>query len=210
MNNLPSNVFVIRDAETLKAISDPLRLKIFGLLQDQNMTVKQLAEILEVAPTRLYYHMNQLESLGLIRVAATRVVAGIIEKQYRASATRVSVDRALFSPGAAPVNETIETMLTAILDGVRDAVRESVRTELVNPERESPAEGGLLLGRRWMRLTAEEAGELYESLSALLKEFDGRHQDGLVIGTHLYEVLLGLYPVTTPAENTETEIDPDA
>ncbi len=210
MNNLPSNVFVIRDADTLKAISDPLRLKIFGLLQDQNMTVKQLAVILEVAPTRLYYHMNQLESLGLIRVAATRVVAGIIEKQYRASATRVSVDRALFSPGTAPVNETIETMLTAILDGVRDAVRESVQAELVNPERESPAEGGLLLGRRWMRLTTAEAGELYDGLVALLEEFDSRHQDGLFTGTHPYEVLLGLYPVTESAENTETEIDPDA
>lgn len=210
MNELPGNVFIIRDAETLKAISDPLRLQIFGLLQDRTMTVKQLAELLEVAPTRLYYHMNQLESIGLIRVAETRIVAGIIEKHYRATATRVSVDRALFSPGAAPVNETIEAMLTAILDGVRDAVRESVRRGLVDPERESPAEGGLLLGRRWMQLTTAEAEELYQRLVSALKEFDRRHRDDTDAAVLPYEVLLGLYPVTEPVENVEKRDEPDA
>ncbi len=174
------------------------------------MTVKQLAEALDVAPTRLYYHMNQLESLGLIHVAETRIVAGIIEKHYRANATRISVDRALFSPGAAPVDETIEAMLTAILDGVRDAVRESVRAGLVNPRHESPAEGGLLLGRRWMRLTTTEAGELYDRLIAALDEFDDRHLNDAAIEAAPYEVLLGLYPVTELRENAEQDADADA
>ncbi len=207
---LPENVFVIRDAETLKAISDPLRLRIFGLLQGQSHTVKELAAELDVAQTRLYYHMNQLESLGLIRVAETHVVAGIIEKHYRATASRVSVDRALFSPGAAPVDTAVEAMLTGILDGSRDAVRESVRQGLANPELESPADGGLLLGRRWLRLTRAEAGELYDRLVAALREFEGRHEADPASEVQTFEVLLGLYPTADLLKETDDDGQPNA
>jgi DNA-binding transcriptional ArsR family regulator len=210
MGKLPDNVFVIRDAETLKAISDPLRLKIFGLLQERTMTVKQLAEALDVAQTRLYYHMNQLESLGLIKVANTRVVAGIIEKQYRASAKRLTVDRTLFSPGAAPVNETIEALLTAILDGVRDSIRESVHADLIDPQRESPREGGLLLGRTWFRLTREEAGQLYDRFVGALAEFEGRHPDQSEDDVVSYESLVGLYPVVEPVDDLNQDDDKNA
>ncbi len=210
MSTLGNHVFVIRDAETLKAISDPLRLKIFGLLQDESRTAKELAEELGVAQTRLYYHINLLESLGLIRVSSTRIVAGIIEKHYRASASRISVDRGLFSPGAAPVDTAIEAMLTAILEGVRDAVRESVRDGLADPEHESPAEGGLLLGRRWLRLTRDEAEQFYQQMVGTLKEFEARHENEAREDNVSYEVLLGLYPVTTMLEGTERDDEPHA
>ncbi|MGA7671569.1 MAG: helix-turn-helix domain-containing protein [Nitrolancea sp.] len=196
MENITQNVFYIRDAETMKVISDPLRLRIFGLLQGEARTVKELASELDAAPTRLYYHMNQLESLGLIEVAETRVVAGIIEKHYRAAATRIAIDRAIFNPGVAPVDQAVEAMLTGILDGSRDAIRDVVRRGLVDPQLESPGEGGLLLGRRWLRLTQDEAGEFYDRLVALLHEFAGRHQPDADADIKTYEALLGLYPVT--------------
>lgn len=209
MPELPSNIFVIRDAETLKAISDPFRLKIFGLLKDRSMTAKQLAETLEVPQTRLYYHLNQLEALGLIGVAGTRVVAGIIEKRYRASAGRIAVDRALFSSGVAPGDAALETMLSAVLDGVRDAVRESVHAGLVDPQQESPAEGGLVLGRVWLRLTRDEANELYERLIALLKPYDLRHQEEMDDERMPYEAMLALYPMAHPFDEPERDEEAD-
>jgi DNA-binding transcriptional ArsR family regulator len=174
------------------------------------MTAKQLAETLEVPQTRLYYHINQLEALGLIRVDGTRVVAGIIEKRYRASATRIAVDRALLSPGAAPGDTALETMLSAILDGVRDAVRDSARAGLVDPQKESPAEGGLVLGRVWLRLTREEANELDERLIALLRSYDRPHQGEEDADLSLYEALLGLYPVAPPIDASEQVDEADA
>ncbi len=210
MKHIPQNVFFIRDAETMKVISDPLRLRLFGLLQGAPRTVKELAAELDVAPTRLYYHMNQLESLGLIEVAETRVVAGIIEKHYRASASRIAIDRAIFNPGVAPVDQAVEAMLTGILDGSRDAIREIVRRGLVDPQIESPGEGGLLLGRRWLRLTQAESGEFYDRLIDLLNEFEGRHQTGSDDEVDTYEALLGLYPVTEQLRATTTEGTPDA
>jgi DNA-binding transcriptional ArsR family regulator len=199
MSDFPANVFVIRDLETLKAISDPLRLRIFGLLQGEARTVKQLAKKLGVAPTRLYYHVNQLESIGLVRVVETRIVGGIIEKHYRAAVSRISVDRGLLTPGAAPIDAALETMLSAILDGVREAVRESVRANLVDPTLETPAEHGLLLGRKWLRLTQDDAMEFYERLMALLAEFAKRETHATNDTVSLpYETIVGLYPVTNP------------
>ena len=198
MSDFPANVFVIRDLETLKAISDPLRLRIFGLLQGEARTVKQLAQELGVAPTRLYYHVNQLETLGLVRVVETRIVGGIIEKHYRAGVARISVDRGLLTPGAAPVDAALETMLSAILDGVRDAIRESVRANLVDPTLETPAEHGLLLGRKWLRLTRNDATELHDRLIGLLTEFEARRRDETDKNSLPYEMIVGLYPVTNP------------
>jgi len=199
MSEFPANVFVIRDLETLKAVSDPLRLRLFGLLQGEARTVKQLAKELGVAPTRLYYHINQLEELGLVRVAETRVVGGIIEKQYQAAVARITVDRGLLTPGAGPVDGALETMLSAILDGVREAVRGSVRAGLIDPTLETPAERGLLLGRKWLRLSPDDAASLYERLIALLTEYAER-SSGEDENDLPYEIVVGLYPVTNPPE----------
>ena len=48
------------------------------------MSVKELAEELGEPQTRLYRHVKVLESAGLIEVAATRMVSGILEQRYRA------------------------------------------------------------------------------------------------------------------------------
>ena len=60
-------------------------------------TVKQIAADLKTPIKKLYYHVNLLEEHGLIRITSTRVVSGIIEKQYRVTAYRLSVERALRS-----------------------------------------------------------------------------------------------------------------
>jgi DNA-binding transcriptional ArsR family regulator len=204
MSEFPSNVFVIRDLETLKAVSDPLRLRLVGLLQGEARTVKQLAKELGVAPTRLYYHINQLEELGLVRVAETNLVGGIIEKQYQAAVARITVDRGLLTPGAGPVDGALETMLSAILDGVREAVRGSVRAGLIDLKQETPEERGLLLGRKWLRLSPEDAASLYERLIGLLSEYAARSSD---VNENLlpYEIVVGLYPVTNPPEENRKE-----
>lgn len=204
MSEFPSYVFVIRDLETLKAVSDPLRLRLFGLLQGEARTVKQLAKELGVAPTRLYYHINQLEELGLVRVAETNLVGGIIEKRYQAAVARITVDRGLLTPGAGPVDGALETMLSAILDGVREAVRGSVRAGLIDLAQETPSERGLLLGRKWLRLTPEDAASLYDGLIKLLSDYATRSSNADADRLS-YEIVVGLYPVTNPPEDEQEE-----
>src|SRR4051812_39819474 len=78
--------FVIADVEALKAIADPLRLRILLTAAEESRTAKELAGQLEVPQTRLYYHLGLLEKAGLLRVASTRIVSGIEERRYEATA----------------------------------------------------------------------------------------------------------------------------
>src|SRR6266513_2118828 len=82
----PAPEMVVSNFDTLKVVADPTRLRILEVLIEQPLTVKQVARKLEIAPTKLYYHVNLLEEHGLLTVTASRVVSGIIEKQYRTTA----------------------------------------------------------------------------------------------------------------------------
>ena len=187
------DVFVVRTPEELKVVADPLRLRLLALLRQAPHTVKELAELLDLPPTRLYYHINQLEAPGLIRVVETRLVSGIVEKRYRASSARLSIDRALLGSGVGGADPALEAMLAAILDGTREGILRSAQAGLIDPGVESPREGGLLLGRRWLRLTPEQAARLYDRLVALVQELEAE-APAPDAPDHAYELLLGLYP----------------
>jgi DNA-binding transcriptional ArsR family regulator len=79
----------ITTVEQLKALADPTRMAILEQLMSSSqvlpvMSVKELAEALREPQTKLYRHVKVLESAGLIRVAATRMVSGIAEQRYQA------------------------------------------------------------------------------------------------------------------------------
>ena len=88
-------VRTVGDAETLKALADPLRLTLLTALMRASpggprvMSVKELAEELGEPQTKLYRHVKQLEAANLIRVAASRMVSGILEHRYQDDATAV-------------------------------------------------------------------------------------------------------------------------
>src|SRR5215218_10360712 len=109
------DVLVVSDLEMLRLISDAVRIQLLELMRGNQRTVKELAAELGVPPTRLYYHMNLLEEHGLIRVASTRLVSGIVEKRYAVTAARLSVDRALLAPAGEPA-AGLETHLAFVLD----------------------------------------------------------------------------------------------
>jgi DNA-binding transcriptional ArsR family regulator len=79
-------VFVIEEYEQLKAVSDPFRTKILSHLIEKAYTGQQLAQLLELARSKIHYHLNELEKNGFIRVVKTEVKNGIIQKFYRAVA----------------------------------------------------------------------------------------------------------------------------
>src|SRR5947209_14743424 len=85
-SDIPAETLEIDDFETLKVLADPRRKQLIDLLRQDGATVKELASSLRVSPKSLYYHVNLLLKHGLIRVVDTRLVSGITEKRYRATA----------------------------------------------------------------------------------------------------------------------------
>jgi DNA-binding transcriptional ArsR family regulator len=193
------DIFIIDNLETLKVVADPLRLRILELLRRAPHTVKQLAAALNVPLKKLYYHVNLLEEHALIRVAGTRVVSGIIEKQYQISAYRLSVDRSLLSPIAPDDDDGLDAFLSMILDHVKSEIKKGVQAGLIDISQKTPGQRGLVLGRRWMRMSPERAAAFLERLKALEEEFEAPRLDSMNQDSQFYEFLLGLYPTEPPS-----------
>ncbi len=72
-------------SEIYKAISKPLRLKILTLLAQQDLCVCLLKEILDIADSKLSYHLSVLKDAGLIEGErkANFVIYRITEKGKR-------------------------------------------------------------------------------------------------------------------------------
>ncbi|MET9614593.1 ArsR/SmtB family transcription factor [Kitasatospora indigofera] len=119
----------VNDVATLKALADPVRLAIISALmraEGEPQTVKELAAALGEPQTKLYRHIKQLEAVGLIAVAGTRLVSGIVESRYVAAQESLRLSREMFSAGSDTRTEAVDAVLAAI-DLVRDGFRVQVR-----------------------------------------------------------------------------------
>jgi DNA-binding transcriptional ArsR family regulator len=192
----PDDFFVVGDLATLRLLAHPLRLRILEALRDRPRTVKELAAALEVGQTGLYHHVNKLAERGVVRVVATRQVSGITEKRYRVAAHRLTVDRALFAPGAPAGDDAFELFLSLVLDEARAELRKSVRAGLVDPSRgEDLRGGGLVLGRNWWRLTPAGAEAFQAGMDELQRRLGDAQAPPDDPAARTYEHLIGFYPV---------------
>lgn len=158
---------MIEDLETLRALSDPLRLQILELLA-QPQTAKTIAAKLGMGKTKLYYHLNLLEKHGLLRVVRTRVVSGIIEKSYQVTALRFRPAKALLSSSDESKDRSI-TIIDSILDATRTDLVQGLKTGTVEIGADAQMRK-MLLGRVVMTLTPSQAVSFFERLQALLAD----------------------------------------
>lgn len=89
------DISVLSDLEKVKAICDPLRIKLLKLLIHQDLTAKQLASHLHQSSSKIHYHVKELEKQGLIELVYTAEKGGILEKYYRAVANNYFIDQSL-------------------------------------------------------------------------------------------------------------------
>lgn len=194
----------ITDLETLRIMADPMRLRILELLVMEAQPVKRLAATLNLPQTKLYYHINLLEEHGLIRVVGTRVVSGIIEKQYGAVAHSYRIDESLLSLSAPGNDDTADMMFATLLDGVRSELRQGLAAGAIELREDAPVTRKITIGRMPMRLTPERAAELHERIGALIEEFCANPEDlgKAAPGTQLYQLFIACYPTYMAGEET--------
>ena len=85
MPELPRE-FMISTEQQFKAIADPTRTRILGIIQNQPATAKQIADRLKLPPGTVGHHLQVLEEAGLAKIVARRLVRGIIAKYYTRTA----------------------------------------------------------------------------------------------------------------------------
>lgn len=171
-NFSPDPHFIIQDLETLKVVADPLRTQIVELLVHEALTVRQVAERLGLASSKLYYHFGLLETHGLIRIVSTRMVANVLEKQYRAAALDYDFDKSLLTFSTPQGQENLMTLVRTTIDATRDDLLRSFQARAFALEQGSAAQPRqIILTRSLSRLSEARAEELRAKLQALLREF---------------------------------------
>ncbi len=193
----------ITTLEALKVFADPLRQQIIETLLDSPKTVKQVAAELELAPTKLYYHVNLLEEHTLIQVTETRVVSGIIEKHYLAAAREYFIDRSLLTLGQDTGSEGLEVAFDAMIMPIRADLQKSLKQGLIDTSEDAPEPHKFRMWRAMSQLSEQQAAEFYIRLDKLIDEFNDARV-GNDNARH-YGLLIGIYPTTPPRKPSKSE-----
>lgn len=182
-------VRVVSDPAALKALADPLRLRILEVLSthpDQLFTVKELAAELGQPVTKLYHHMKLLAASELVRDAETRVVSGIVEHRYGCAQRTITLDEHVF--GAPAFRDASAASAASIVEQARDGLarylaRPDADFELVS------------LGRALPRLTADEAARVRAELERVIDEIEERRHAADGPGIARYAVTFVMHPL---------------
>jgi DNA-binding transcriptional ArsR family regulator len=168
-----STEVVVKDLETLRVLSDPLRMRMVDLMSRGEWTVKQVAAALGVGQTRLYHHVALLEAHGLLRVTGTRLVSGIVEKRY-AAPSQLTVDHRLFLGGddaPADVARAVDGLVATAFATVRQEIERSIAAGKIALDSDTGGNRGVTLTFDGARLSESAALEFRARLETLLREF---------------------------------------
>lgn len=194
----PDKELVVKDVETLKVLADPLHLQIMDLLCDPK-TVKQIAKTTNLATTKLYYHIKQLEESGLIQVVSTRVVSGIIEKQYQVKALNIKIDQRMFnSAGTSGPDEEID-LVEPTFKRVAADIAASRQAGLVDRTKDPEGIYRVKLIRAMSRLKPEQVKKFNKRLEELVEEFSDMEDEDL--STQNYAFMSVFFPVSKKAND---------
>jgi DNA-binding transcriptional ArsR family regulator len=186
---------VVDDLDTVRVLADPLRLAILRVVMREAhvkprlMTVKEIAEELGEPQTKLYRHIKQLESVGVIRDAETRLVSGILEHRYQPGQVELRIDGSVLGTMS---GEDAGTSVAAVFDGFRDHFVKLIRTGEVRlwPSAE---EGDRhddytrsRLASMSTRISPAKAAEFHARLSALFEEFENTERDEDGVDVNLF------------------------
>jgi DNA-binding transcriptional ArsR family regulator len=165
---------VLTTPAQVRALGNPLRNTILGLLHERAASVTELSTAVQRPKSTIAHHMKVLAEAGLVRVVRTRRIRAIDEAFYGRTARMftVSLDRPATGEDAQPYD----------FNDFEVAARES-----------GPAyAAGQLWGFiRHARIAEDQKQEFWQRMKALVDEFDTLPRRGEVV--HGFAV--GIYPI---------------
>ncbi|MEU4924284.1 winged helix-turn-helix domain-containing protein [Streptomyces parvus] len=170
-------------SEQVRAISDPLRTTILGLLHERAATVSELATAVKRPKSTVAHHVSVLAKAGLLRVVRTRKVRAIDERYYGRSARMFYVGLGHQEGGGS---------LPPDFNDFETAARESAAAHSL---------GQLRQFIRRARIAEAQADEFWERIEQVVHEFDRLPRSG----EKVHGFAVGMYPIpdypTLPPEN---------
>lgn len=178
-----AETFDILTVEQLRAMADPLRIRIYDALVNKPMTATQVGEELDEPAPKAHYHVRELERVGLVRLVETRERSGILEKYYRAIARNLRVPATFFQQASPDeVAEAVNGMFNSIVAGFKTAMSRLIESKVANFDASM-----LTFGNDVIWMTEDEFRTTLQSLQELLKPYlerrglEGEHEINMSI-----------------------------
>ncbi|MEV5965916.1 helix-turn-helix domain-containing protein [Kribbella sp. NPDC051952] len=172
--------------EQVRAISDPLRTTIIGLLHERAATVTELAAAVKRPKSTVAHHVKVLTDAGILRVVRTRKVRAIEERFYGRSARMFYYGLGGGGDGRLPADFNDFEVAAGESKGAYDA-------------------GQIRSFIRRARIPEERAFEFWQRVMPIVHEFDKLARSG----DTTYGFTVGLYPIldypTLPPAEDETD-----
>lgn len=89
------DVYFINNLEQLKVLCDPFRITILWALDEKPKTGKMLADEFNISPSKVRYHLKELEHVNLVKIVDTSVKNGIVQNFYQPIAKTISIEKML-------------------------------------------------------------------------------------------------------------------
>ncbi len=160
--DVPDEVQINNEAQ-IEALRSPVRMRVLNAARTPR-SVREIADVLDVPVTRLYYHINLLHEVGFLEVVHTRKSGARLEKLYRVAGKSIVVGSALADE--APDPATAARALAAVV--LEPALHEA---ETALTERMSGNEGQRIdLGRSLAVLSPEDAATISSKIEELIRE----------------------------------------
>ncbi len=186
--------------EQVRALADPLRLRIVEVLVVREHGVADIARLVGVPVTRLYHHIDLLLKAELIDVVRQVPRRGLEERIFRASARRYELAEDLIAQDGDPEasSASLEELARTVLVGGFDDLVAGLQSGRVDP---AAAGRGVLLQNRRLRITQAGFDALVRELPAWLDEFSRRHR---ARGLGGFRLALALFPAGKEADGSRS------
>lgn len=116
------DLLVLDTEERIKAFTNPYRLKLLYVLRETRrpLTATEVAKTIGDGPGKVHYHMRALEAAGIVVVARTETINGIVARYYEPAARHYSVaDAARGAFGWEPRDDVARMISRRFRDGLR-------------------------------------------------------------------------------------------
>ncbi len=183
------DIFVLRELEQIKAISNPYRIEILECFEEeQPATAKQIADKMGEPHAKINYHIKTLQKVGILDLVDERVKSGIIEKYYLPSAKTFVIDKSIMNSGDKGVMESLNQASISIFENIAKDFYKAV--ENAN-EKEHPKQ---MLHYNDYYLSIEETEELKHILAETVEGFIKNKKDKNRENTYPYSIASLIIP----------------
>lgn len=179
------DLLVITTSAQLRAVADPLRSTLLELVLERAATVTEMAQAVQRPKSTVAYHVNMLQTAGLLRVVRTRRVRAIEERLYGRLARTYYIGT---------LERPEDQAVAAGVNGITEAAAESAAAHAADELR-------CLLVRARIPLTEVDA--FWGEVQAVARRFAQIPRGG----DQVHAFVAGLYPTDAPtlAETTADE-----